>query len=442
MAVSVGFISLGCPKNTVDSERMLALLGQAGLVLSADPDAADVVIVNTCGFIESARQEALETLSAAVEQKRRGQVGKVIAAGCLAQRMGSAMHEAVDGIDAIVGLGQRDQIAEIVQQVIQQQGVPMYLEAAQAPIHDDRTRMRITPTHWSYLRVSEGCNRNCTFCTIPSIRGNFISKSMDVVVSEARELVENGARELILIAQDTIYYGRDIGLKNGLVQLLQRLEKIDGLDWIRVMYLYPASVDDAFIECMARSDKVVPYVDMPVQHINNAILRAMRRSDTRERTMKVIEKFRAAIPEITLRTTVMVGFPGETEEAFDELLAFMDWAQFDMLGGFTYQRETGTPAFDLPDQVPEELKRRRYEQVMLTQQRIAIEKNRDRIGRTMEVIVDVLGDASYGTGRSAGQAPEIDSVCLIENLTAQTGDIVKARITGIDDYDLVVQQLS
>lgn len=441
MAVSVGFVSLGCPKNTVDSERMLALLGQAGLVLSADPDAADVVIINTCGFIESAKQEALETIRQAVRAKEAGNVGKVIAAGCLAQRMGPAMHEAVAGIDAIVGLGQRDQIAQIVRQVTLDKGEPMYLAAAQAPIHDDRTRLRITPGHWAYLRVSEGCNRNCTFCTIPSIRGQFISKSIDVLVSEARELVDNGARELILIAQDTIYYGRDIGLKNSLVKLLKELERIDGLDWIRVMYLYPASVDDAFIECLATSEKVVPYADMPVQHINNTILRAMRRSDTRERTMRVIEKFRTAIPDMTLRTTVMVGFPGETDEHFAELLEFIQWAQFDMLGGFTYQRETGTPAFDLPDQVPEDIKCQRYEQVMLAQQEIAFAKNRARIGAELDVLIDEAGDPGYATGRFTGQAPEIDSVCLMENVTAAPGNLVRTRVSGTDEYDLVVEQI-
>lgn len=441
MAVTVGFVSLGCPKNTVDSERMLALLGEAGLVLSSDPDQADVMIINTCGFIESARQEALDTLAAAVDQKKRGNVGKVIAAGCLAQRMGPTMHEAVDGIDAIVGLGERDRIAQIVKEVTDEKGEQNYLAAAQAPIHDDRTRLRITPSHWAYLRVSEGCNRNCTFCTIPSIRGTFISKSLQILESEARELVENGARELILIAQDTIYYGRDMGMKDGLVQLLRRLERIDGLDWIRVMYLYPASVDDTFIACMAESEKIVPYVDMPVQHINNTILRAMRRSDTRERTMRVIEKFRAAIPDITLRTTVMVGFPGETEEAFAELLEFVEWAQFDMLGGFTYQRETGTPAFDLPDQIPEELKQQRYKQVMLAQQQIAFARSQARVGEALEVIVDLLGDPGYATGRFAGQAPEIDSVCLMENVTAETGEIIRARVTGTDDYDLIVEQV-
>jgi ribosomal protein S12 methylthiotransferase len=440
MPVTVGFVSLGCPKNTVDSERMLALMGQEGLLLSADTDNADVVVINTCGFIESAKQEALETIRHAVGLKEKGQIRKVIAAGCLAQRMGPALGQEVEGIDAIVGLGERDRIATIVQEITAEKNEPVYLQAAQAAIHDDRNRLRITPSHYAYLRVSEGCNRNCTFCTIPSIRGEFISKPLETVVDEARELVASGAKELILIAQDTIFYGRDIGLKNGLVQLLNQLEQIDGLEWIRVMYLYPASVDDAFINCLAESEKVIHYIDMPVQHINDTILRAMRRSDTRKRTMSVIEKLRAAMPDMVLRTTVMVGFPGETDAQFDELLNFIRWARIDMLGSFTYQREPGTPAHDLPAQLPEDVKEHRRDQVMLAQQEIAYENNDKRMGEELDVVIDEAGDPGFATGRYFGQAPEIDSVCLMENVTGQVGDTVPTRVIGSDEYDLIVEQ--
>ena len=429
MSVTVGFISLVCPKNTVDSERMLALLGQEGLLVGGDPDHSDVVIVNTCGFIESAKQETLETIRHAVRQKEKGNVRKVIAAGCLVQRMGESLKEEIEGLDAIVGLGERDKIADIVKDVVRDKQGDVFLRAAQMPIHDDRQRLRITPPHFAYLRVSEGCNRNCTFCTIPSIRGQFVSKPLETLLDEARELVASGARELILIAQDTIFYGRDIGLKNGLVQLLNELEKIDGLDWIRVMYLYPASVDEPFIECLAGNSKVIPYIDMPVQHINDRILRAMRRSDTRKRTMSVIEKLREAIPDMTLRTTVMVGFPGETDKAFAELLEFVEWAQFDMLGSFTYQREPGTPAHDLLDQVSEKIKEERREQIMLTQQQIAFTRNQNRLGQTLECVIDELGEPGFATGRFYGQAPEIDSVCLIENTTAGAGDFIQTQVT-------------
>lgn len=442
MPVTVGFVSLGCPKNTVDSEKMLALMGQEGLLLSSDPDHADVVVINTCGFIESAKQEAIDTIAYAVEQKRKGNVGKVIAAGCLAQRMGEELGKAVDGIDAIVGLGDRDRIAQIVKEVTAAGNPPLYLNQPAAAIHDDRGRLLITPQHYAYLRIAEGCNRNCTFCTIPSIRGEFVSKPLEVLVDEAGELVAGGARELILIAQDSIFYGKDLGLKNGLVKLLAALEKIDGLDWIRVMYLYPASVDRTFIEQMSQSEKILPYVDIPIQHINDTLLRAMRRSDTKKRTTQVVEDFRKFMPEVVLRTTVMVGFPGETDEQFAELLAFVRWARFDCLGSFTYQREAGTAAAELAGQVSDDVKLERQEELMLAQQEIVFAKNAAQVGQRLVCLVDELGEPGYATGRYYGQAPEVDAVCLIEDCDAACGDFIEVEVLEVDDYDLVVRQIS
>ncbi len=440
MPVSVGFVSLGCPKNTVDSERMLALMGQEGLLISADTDNADVVVINTCGFIESAKQEAIETIRYAVDLKEKGQVKKVIAAGCLAQRMGADLGKEVAGIDAIMGLGDRDNIAKIVKEVTKDNSQYLYMNQPKVNVHDDRGRLLITPGHYAYLRISEGCNRNCTFCTIPSIRGSFVSRPMNTLLDEARELVEYGTRELVLIAQDSIFYGIDQGMKHGLVKLLKELEKIDGLDWIRVMYLYPASIDDEFISCVADSEKIVNYVDMPIQHINDTLLRSMRRSDTQKRTTQVIEKFRAAMPDMTLRTTCIVGFPGETDEHFEQLLEFVKWAQFDALGCFTYQHEPGTPAYDMDQQVPEEVKHERRERLMLLQQEIAFENARKRVGQSLECIIDDIGEPGFATGRFFGQAPEIDSVCLIENFEGQLGDYIEANVIDTDEYDLVVKQ--
>ena len=441
--VSVGFVALGCPKNIVDSEVMLARIGQEGFVLNGDPDAADVVVINTCGFIGPAKEEALDAIRQAVTQKKNGHVRKVVVAGCLSERMGQDLLDEIEGIDAIVGLSERDQIVEIIRNCLGDKKKPqshVHVDHSDAGIHDDRGRLLITPEHWAYLRISEGCNRKCSFCTIPAIRGKFRSKPQEIILSEAAELVNNGAVELSIIAQDSNFYGRDMGIKNGLIALLDELEQLDALKWIRLMYLYPAGIDDALIEKVAQSKKIVPYIDMPIQHINNDILASMRRADTREHTVELIEKLRQAMPDMALRTTVIVGYPGETGQQFTELLDFVKWARFDALGCFTFHSEEGTAAADLPKQVPDIVKQQRYDTLMRTQQELVFEKMDAQIGNELTVLVDEAAE-EQSIGRYYGQAPHIDSMCIIQNCTANPGDFIQTKITARDDYDFLVEPI-
>ncbi|HOK95471.1 MAG TPA: 30S ribosomal protein S12 methylthiotransferase RimO [Anaerohalosphaeraceae bacterium] len=442
-SISVAFVALGCPKNMVDSEVMLAQIGQAGFVLSSDTDASDVVVINTCGFIEPAKQEALEAIRHAVRQKKKGRIRKVIVAGCLSERMGQALADEVNGIDAVVGLSQRDQIASIIQNCFSPKHSPatkLFIEPSGSGIHDDRGRLLITPGHWAYLRISEGCSRKCSFCTIPSIRGKFRSKPMEMILDEARELVSSGAVELSIIAQDSSFYGRDIGLKDGLIQLIGRLETIEPLQWLRLMYLYPAAVDDTLIEAVAESRKVVRYIDMPIQHISNPILSSMRRADTKEHTIELVEKLRKAMPDIVLRTTVIVGYPGETEAQFEELLDFIRWAGFDALGCFPFYPEAGTPAADLPGQLPDAVKQERLDTLMQTQQELVFRKMDAQLGRPLTVLVDEAFD-NQAVGRFYGQAPHIDSFCKIQNAAVEPGQFIQTRVIGRDGYDFIVHPL-
>ena len=440
--VTVGMVALGCPKNIVDSEKMLAQIGSAGFVLTGDPDNAEVVVVNTCGFIAPAKEEALEAIRQAVLQKKTGSVKKVIVAGCLAQRMGEELLDEVEGIDAIVGLGGREKIADVIRNTLDRsnKGPVICMAEAQGPA-DDRERLLITPGHWAYLRISEGCDRKCAFCTIPTIRGRFKSKPGKMVIDEAKELVQNGAVELSIIAQDSNYYGRDLGFSNGLTNLLGKLENIRHLNWIRLMYLYPAGIDNELIETIAASSKITNYIDMPIQHINNDILKAMRRIDRKEKTVSLIEKFRAAMPNVVLRTTIITGFPGETDAQFDELMEFVQWARFDALGCFTFYPEIGTPAADMPDQVPDDVKCGRADRLMAAQQKIAFEKNARRVGSELMCLVDDVDGQGNGVGRFYGQAPHIDSVCFIDNCSAQPGQFVKTKVTRAHDYDLIVEEI-
>ncbi|MHC5083755.1 MAG: 30S ribosomal protein S12 methylthiotransferase RimO [Planctomycetota bacterium] len=442
-AISVGFVALGCPKNMVDSEVMLAQIGQSGYVLSGDPDHADVVIINTCGFIEPAKAEAIGAIRQAVEQKKAGAVKKVIVTGCLSERMGAQLGQEVDGIDAIIGLNQRDNVAQIVADCLKDTPsapTKACLEPTGVNIHDDRGRLLITPGHWAYLRISEGCDRKCAFCTIPSIRGKFRSKPMEMVLDEARELAGNGAVELSIIAQDSNYYGRDMGIKNGLVQLIDQLEQIESLKWIRLMYLYPAGIDNELIDKIAGSKRIVPYVDIPIQHISNPILKAMRRADTKEHTTELIAKLRQAMPDVILRTTLIAGFPGETEEHFNELLDFIKETRFDALGCFPFYPEPGTVAAELNGQVPEDIRKQRVDTIMQTQQAIIFKKMDAQVGTEIEVLIDEVYEKA-SIGRYYGQAPHIDSVCVLPDYDGQVGEFVKGRIAGRDEYDFVVEPL-
>jgi ribosomal protein S12 methylthiotransferase len=437
----VGFVALGCPKNIVDSEKMLAEIAQAGFLITADPENADVVVINTCGFIAPAKAEALEAIKHAVHCKLNGTVKKVIVAGCLPERLGRQLFKQTEGIDAIVGLGQRNNIARIIRKTIISSQPTAYLDQASHAINDDRARLLITPRHWAYLRISEGCNHKCSFCTIPAIRGTFRSKPEELVLAEAAELVSAGVVELNIIAQDTTYYGRDLKIKNGLARLLKKLEEIIGLKWVRLMYLWPSGIDDRLIETIATSEKVVHYLDVPIQHVNDEILKAMCRPDTKDRLRRLIENLRSAIPDCLLRTTIIVGFPSETDRQFNELLSFIEWAEFDALGCFKFYPESGTGAAELPAQVPDKVRRQRLDELMLTQQKIAFAKNKNRIGSKLTCLVDSVYNEGTGRGRFYGQAPDIDSICIIENCSAKQGQFINAKVVGTEDYDLLVQQI-
>ncbi len=448
--ITVGFVALGCPKNLVDSERMLAEIAEAGFLITAEPDTADVVVINTCCFIAPAKAESLEAIRGAVNRKlsppRR--VKKVIVAGCLPERAGRQLFNQVDGIDAVVGLGQRDNIAGIIKKTLSSGQPAAYLDRSPQTILDDRTRLLITPGHWAYLRISEGCNHRCSFCTIPAIRGRFQSKPRKLVLAEADELVSAGTVELNIIAQDSTYYGRDLKIKTSLAGLVSELERIAGLSWIRLMYLYPAGIDDKLIETIAESEKIVRYLDIPIQHVNNKILKAMRRPDTRDQLQRLIEKLRCAMPDIVMRTTLIVGFPGESSQQFVELLEFVKWAEFDALGCFKFYAESGTAAAQMPGQVPEKVKQQRLEELMLTQQKIAFAKNNNRIGSKLTCLVDSVDGEDGGRGRFYGQAPDIDSVCIIksrglptEKCSAKPGEFINTKVVGTKDYDLLVEQI-
>ena len=439
--VTVGFISLGCPKNIVDSERMLAEIAEAGLVITAEVENTDVVVINTCGFIAPAKAEALEAIKRAVDCKAGGSVKKVIVAGCLSERLGKELFNQAAGIDAIVGLGQRDNIGRIIKKTIHSKKNATYLDPSPSAISDDRARLLITPRHWAYLRISEGCDHKCSFCTIPAIKGRFRSKPQQLILAEAAELVRAGAVELNIIAQDSTSWGRDLRMKNGLAKLAGELEKVADLKWVRLMYLYPRGIDEKLIEAIAVSKKIVHYFDVPIQHINDKILKDMHRPDSKEHICSLVDKLRLRLADVVLRTTIIVGFPGESERQFDELLEFVKWAKFDALGCFKFYPESGTSAAEMPNQVPEDVKQERFEELMLTQQKIAFAKNRNRIGTKLTCLIDSVETGGTGEGRFYGQAPSIDSICIIKNCSSAPGQFIDAKVVATQDYDLIVEQI-
>jgi ribosomal protein S12 methylthiotransferase len=458
--VTVGFVALGCPKNVVDSEKMLAHIAEAGFLITADSERADVVVINTCGFIEPARLESLAAVAEALAHKRQGRVKKVIVAGCLSQRLGRELLGQASEIDAVVGLEHRDAIVRIIRTALMSDAARVYHGPSGPTTLDDRVRLRIGPAHSAYLRISEGCSHRCSFCTIPAIRGPFRSKPEAMVLAEARELAASGAVELNLIGQDTTRYGRDLKHRDGLAALLAALEQVPGIAWLRLLYAYPAGITDGLLEAIARRGKVVAYLDIPMQHAHDRVLAAMHRPDRQEGLRRLLERLRAAVPDIVLRTTLIVGFPGETPDEFETLLEFVRWARFDALGAFTYFPEAGTPAAELPDQVPEAVKQARLEALMLTQQEIAFARNRERIGSRLVCLVEDPGGrrpgnrqrqpdgrdkrrsaCAQGRGRFYGQAPDIDGVCLIRNCSTPAGRFLDARVVGTQGYDLVVEQI-
>jgi ribosomal protein S12 methylthiotransferase len=435
--LKIAFVSLGCPKNTVDSEVMLARLAQHGFILTADEQRCDIVVVNTCGFISDAKNEALGELLHFAGQRRKGKIKLLVAAGCLVERDKEKLLEAVPEIDCLVGLANRDEIAEIISASLREKHPSIDIGAGKSFVSDDRIRMLTTLRGSAYLRISDGCDKKCAFCTIPSIRGNFRSKPPELVVEEAKLLLDSGVKEVNLIAQDSNFYGRDLGMKDGLCELLIELDKLDFI-WIRVLYMYPSTISDRLIDTIAQSRHIVPYIDMPIQHINNDILRSMRRTDTRENTTSLIERLRAKLPGLVLRTTVITGFPGETVQQHNELVEFMKWAKFDALGCFLYSAEDGTPAAELSGQLDEETKKNRLDEIMTVQSEIACEKNAVLTGSVLEVLSEAVVEG--GTiARYYGQAPEIDGVVKVPDVQVEAGEFFKVRVVCADGYDLIAE---
>lgn len=435
----INFVSLGCAKNTVDSEVMLGRLATEGFVVCARPEDADVVVVNTCGFLQAAEAEALETIRGAVRLKDRGRVRAVVVAGCLPSRYGTAAEEKLDGVDAILGVPERDRIAEVCRQILADRGFDgrvLNLTSRNYPEYEiDRDRLRITPRHTAYLRVAEGCNHTCAFCIIPHIRGRFRSKPMEELVREARELAADGAVELNLIGQDVSEYGLDLYRRTMLHELLPRLADIDGVRWIRCLYMYPTMVTDAMIREIARNPKVVKYIDMPIQHTRDRMLRLMRRGLKPGQQDELIRKIRAEIPGVVFRTTVIAGHPGETIEDHEAMLEDLERYRFERLGAFVFSVEPGTRAASMPDAVPEKEGVRRRDAIMRRQRRIAAEIHKTWVGREIEAIVEGSRGRGLWIGRTAADAPDVDGSILLRGETA-AGRIVRARITAARGYDL------
>ncbi len=433
------FVSLGCPKNLVDSEKMLGSLAIDGYTLVSDPNGADFVIVNTCGFIESSRAESRSVIQEMLDLKKAGKTKGVIVAGCLPQRLeeGGLLKEMPE-IDHVVGVFGRDEISKVADRLVG--GIREQRELFRpAPIKalDDRARLRITPQHFAYLKISEGCDRTCTFCSIPSMRGKHVTKPIEMVLEEARELVADGVRELILVAQDTTYYGMDLYGEVRLAELLRRLHDVEGLDWLRLMYLYPINFTDELIEVISSSSLILPYLDMPLQHINSQVLKRMQRRVSSEQTRELVGKLRERVPNLVLRTTFVTGFPGETDEQFEELREFVRETRFERMGVFTYSLEPGTPAVKLDGHLPEEVKEARRDELMALQQEIAFEHAESFIGYELDVLIDEQLEEGVWAGRTFADAPEIDSTVFVSGEDLQPGDLVPVEILERRDYDLI-----
>lgn len=432
------FVTLGCPKNLVDSEKMLGTLALDGYALVSEPEGADFVIVNTCGFIESSRAESKAVIREMLDLKKAGKTKGVIVAGCLPQRLGPALLGEMPEIDHIVGVFGRDEINRVADHLIG--GAREQRELFRpAPLKamDDRARLRMTPQHYAYLKISEGCDRTCTFCSIPKMRGKHVTKPIEMVIAEATELAKDGVRELNLVAQDTTYYGLDLYGEVRLVQLLRELEKVDGIDWIRLMYLYPINFTDELIDTIVASDKIIPYLDMPLQHINDTVLRRMQRRVNRAQTEELVRKLRDRIDNLVMRTTFVVGFPGETDEQFEELKQFVEEAQFERMGVFPYSLEPDTPAAKLEGHLPEDVKMARRDELMAVQQQIAFEYSNSLVGNEIDVLIDEQLEEGVWLGRGYMDAPEIDGDVIVSGEGLQPGMFVPVEIVERRDYDLV-----
>jgi ribosomal protein S12 methylthiotransferase len=435
----VGLVSLGCPKNLVDSEVMLGRLREAGYEVVPDVKDADVIVVNTCAFIDRAKQESVDTILEMAREKDGGRAKRLVVTGCLSQRYDAELRKEIPEIDATLGTGQVDAIVEAVGGAATTtdaaERVPTWIYEHTSP------RVLSTPSYMAYVKISEGCDYTCSFCIIPTLRGKHRSRAVDDIVREAEALAARGVRELILVAQDSTRYGLDLGMRDGLAALLRRLGRVDGIRWIRVMYAYPSTVTEPILDAIASEEKVVKYIDIPLQHASESVLKRMKRPTGRGNLLGLVEKMRERVPGLTLRTSFIVGFPGETESDFEELLGFVQAAQFDNVGVFTFSDEEGTTSFDLDRRVPQRTKDSRKKKLMALQNKISSRRNRGRVGERVEVLVEGLHEETdfLLKGRTAGQAPEIDGSVLINDGEAEPGQFVLCEITETHPYDLVAR---
>ncbi|MCW5958096.1 MAG: 30S ribosomal protein S12 methylthiotransferase RimO [Pyrinomonadaceae bacterium] len=442
----VGFVSLGCPKNLVDSEVMMGQLANAGYQITNNADEVDTLVVNTCGFIESAKQESIDAILDATSLKAEGKAKRVIVAGCLVERYRADLMKELPEVDAFIGTSQVNEILKAADAGFdaKQLTITPVGNKSSTYLYDEYTpRMRATRSHTAFIKIAEGCDRPCAFCSIPSMRGSFRSRRFGSILEEARNLAKQGVKEVVLIAQDSSRYGEDLGEVDALAALIRALGEIEDLEWVRVMYAYPTHISDAFLSAIAETPKAVKYLDMPLQHASRNVLKLMKRGGTRESLEKLIARVREKVPGIAIRTTFIAGFPGETEEDFEELVEFIRNCCFENVGVFTYSDEEGTHAYDLPDKVDPKVAEKRKKRLMKEQAKISKQLNTAKVGNTYRVLFEGLSQESdlLFQGRLEGQAEEIDGYILIndmpENFAPVIGNIYDVRITEAHEYDLV-----
>jgi len=442
----VGFVSLGCPKNLVDSEVMMGQLAEAGYEITNNAYEADTVVVNTCGFIESAKQESVDAILEATRWKANGVATRVIVAGCLVERYRDDLMKELPEVDAFIGTSQVGEILKAADDEFDsaQLTITPIGNKSSTYLYDEYTpRMRATDSHTAFIKIAEGCDRPCAFCSIPSMRGSFRSRRFGSIIEEARNLAKQGVKELVLIAQDSSRYGEDLGEVDALAALIRALGEIDGIEWVRPMYAFPTHISDAFLAAIAETPKAVKYLDMPLQHASRNVLKLMKRGGTRESLEKLIRRVRAKVPGIAIRTTFITGFPGETDEDFEELIRFVQNCRFDNVGVFTYSDEEGTAAYDLPNKVEYKVAKQRRNRLMKEQAKISKQLNKAKVGKTFKVLFEGLSQESdlLFQGRLEGQTQEIDGYILIndmpDNLEPKIGSIYDVRITEAHEYDLV-----
>jgi ribosomal protein S12 methylthiotransferase RimO len=437
------FISLGCDKNLVDSEVMLGLLDAKGYCIVDDETQADVIVINTCCFIHDAKEESIQTILEMAEYKKTGRLKVLIAAGCLAQRYQKEILKEIPEVDAVLGTTSYDQIVRAVEEALRGQGGVRLADLDALPAVQER-RLITTGGHYAYLKIAEGCDKHCTYCIIPKIRGNYRSVPMEQLVREAEELAGQGVKELILVAQETTLYGKDLYGEKSLHRLLKELCRISGIRWIRLLYCYPEEVYDDLIRVIKEEKKICHYLDLPIQHANDEILRRMGRRTSRKQLEEIIGKLRHELPDIAIRTTLITGFPGETREQHEELMEFADEMEFDRLGVFTYSPEEDTPAAGMPDQIPEEIKEERQAELMELQQEIAFDQAEEMIGREVLVMIEgKVADEDAYVGRTYRDAPNVDGLIFIHTEEElMSGDFAKVRVTQALEYDLIGEMIS